>query len=414
MILPLADMEPIGPFAEPRPSMRGRYLIRDAKKAVAMALIDAGLSLLPRRAGPMPTSPKRILLADWGHLGDVLTTMGAIRALRERYPAATIGMIVGSWGRPAIAATGLVDELHIVDHWRINRSVLSIEEKHKRHRETQAAALTEIRLAGYDLAIDFYPFFPAAHPLFWQAGVRARIGYTSAGFGSLLTHPVRWPDEPAPFADQYRVLLDRVDPLHPFAPGTLRPVRARDTLVPLPEDLRKGTEDQRYVVFHPGAGAAYKDWGVEKWRALLKRLSASHPQLRLVLTGAGAGEMAIAGDLATSASGILSLAGKVNWEEFISVIAGADLVICPDTATGHAAALFNVPIVSIFTGTNSAAQWAPYGKRVEVLLRPMVCAPCNRAGCAAMACVREVEVEAVWQAAVRQLTRSLTYTDPHG
>ena len=41
MILPLANLEPIGPFAEPRPSMRGRYLIRDPRKARAIGAMDA-------------------------------------------------------------------------------------------------------------------------------------------------------------------------------------------------------------------------------------------------------------------------------------------------------------------------------------------------------------------------------------
>ena len=414
MILPLAHLPPIGPFAIPLPSMRGRYLIRNALKARAVGAFDAALSLVPQRQSVVPEPLERILLANWGHLGDVITTFGAIAALRTRYPGVRIGMIVGSWGRAAIEATGLVDELHVIDHWGLNRSALPAKTKRARYRETRAAALRAIRAADYQVGIDFYPFFPVAHPLFRFASIPVRIGYTSGGFGPLLTHPVRWSDAAHPIADQYRALLNRLDPAYPFAPAALRPHRHRATLAPRPAEL-DGLRD--YIVLHPGAGAAYKDWGVEKWRALalaLRTVNSALPlPLPLVVTGAGAGETAIAAALATAAPGIVPLAGRVDWEGFVAAVAGAKLVICPDTATGHVAALFDVPVISIFTGVNNAAQWSPYGDAVQVLVRPVLCAPCNR-GCDVMACIRDVEVDQVFEAARRRLQDGPVGANPVG
>lgn len=393
MILPLADKNPIGPFAEPRPSMRGRYLIRNPQKAHAIAAMDAALSLVPRKKAPLPDRPQRILVANWGHLGDVTTTFGAITRLRNCYPGARIGMIVGSWGRPAISDTGLVDDLHVVDHWGLNRASLSKGEKQARYRETRAAALQAISAARYELAIDLYPFFPPAHPLFYRAGIPTRIGFVSGGFGPLLTHAVGWPDADRPIADQYGVLLDilKCDPsaLH----DDLRPHRSRAELAALPAEIARLTP---YVVLHPGAGAAHKDWGFEKWRDLLARLRSAYPGLGLVVTGAGEGEAAVAEALAATTSDVVSMVGRANWSSFVRILADATLVICPDTVTGHVAALFDVPTISIFTGTNNASQWRPYSNRAHVLVRPVLCSPCNlNAGCEAMACIRDVSVEEV-------------------
>jgi ADP-heptose:LPS heptosyltransferase len=400
MILPLADLEPIGPFAEPRPNMRGRYLIRNAKKAAAMAVIDAVLSVMPRRTGQAPANPKRILVANWAHLGDVTTTIGALRALRHRYPDAQIGMLVGSWGRIAIDGVGLVDRIHVVDHPMLNRADVPRAEKQQRYRETKAVALNEMRAAGYDIGIDLFAFFPPAHPLFRQAGIPVRVGYISGGLGPLLTHPVRWSDEERPMADQYRDLLDQLDPATPFDPALFRPYRDRTTLAPLPLEI---ADIGRYIVIHPGAGAATRHWGTERWAAVMGRLGVDAPDYRLVLTGSGAADIAIAEELSAQFPKAVNLAGRANWEAFVRTLADAALVVCPDTATGHVAGLFSIPTVVIFTGTNSPAKWAPYNEQVRILVRPVTCAPCNRWGCEVMACFRGVLPEAVAEAALQAL-----------
>lgn len=400
MIFPLADLPPTGPYAEPRPSMRGRYLMRDAKKATAMTMVDAALSLVAGRGGAVPSAPRNILVANWAHLGDVIISLGVLSALRQRYPEAAIGVVVGSWGRAAVAATGLADRLHVIDHWRLNRSDKLVAEKRAQYKRTREEAMREIAGVGYDIAIDLQPFFPPAHLLFRAAGIPVRVGFTSSGFGALLTHPCAWHDDDRPLADHYRTLLDVLDPARPFAPADLRPRRDPATLVPLPAEIDIA---RPYIVLHPGAGIAFKDWGIDRWAALVTRLRTEWPGVTLVLTGAGAGEAATTRTLAAAAPGMVDMAGRAGWEEFVSIVAHAALVICPDTATGHVAALFDVPVVSLFTGTNKAGQWRPYSDNGRVLVRPVRCAPCNRAGCEVMACVRDIPVEAVVSAAAELL-----------
>lgn len=382
MILPLANQAPIGPIAEPQRSMHGRYRINHPLKLMAMRFMDALLTAIPRRRTVVSEVPQRILVSNWAHLGDVITSFGALRALRDRYPEAQIGMIVGSWGKAAIERTGLVDDIHVIDHWALNRSGLSKWAKHAQYRRTRASALRDIRAIGYQAAIDLFAVFPPAHPLFFRAKIPIRIGYISSGFGPLLTHPVRWNDEERPMADQYRDLIDRFDPTHPFAPALFKPYRDRSTLAPLPSDVAGAG---RYIVIHPGAGSPTRHWGLERWRALIAHLIADAGNYRLVLTGAGSDDVAIATDLAQF-SGTINMAGRASWEEFVRIVADAALVICPDTATGHVAALFEVPTIVIFTGTNSAVKWGPYNDRAQILTRPVLCAPCNTRGCSAMAC----------------------------
>lgn len=389
--LPAADP---GPFAEPLPHVRDGYTIRSAPKRRVIAAMDRLLSLLPVRRRPAPTEPQRILLANWAHLGDVTTTLGAVRLLRERFPAARIDMLVSSGGRSAATMSGLIDHFHVVDHWRLSRAPGSSWEKWKRYAAQSRAVVRAIAAIRYDIAIDFYFYFPAAHPLFYRAGIPVRVGFASTGFGPLLTHPVAWHDQDRPIADHYAALLAAAWPDLPLPGGALRPRLPRSNVPALPEAV---AASGRYLVVHTGAGAAFKDWGIDRWHALLATLRET-PEFRdraVVLTGAGAAETETAAKLHAAAPWTIDMAGRANWEAFVAIVAHADAVICPDTVTSHVAAELDKPVVSIFTGANNPHHWGPYADRARVLVQDVACAPCYRVGCAAMACIRGVSVESV-------------------
>jgi ADP-heptose:LPS heptosyltransferase len=55
--------------------------------------------------------------------------------------------------------------------------------------------------------------------------------------------------------------------------------------------------------------------------------------------------------------------------------------------TAHLAARFDTPVLAIFTGANDPHQWGPYSRVGHVMVQDVACAPCNRPGCAAMACI---------------------------
>ena len=385
--------------------MRDGYLIRAPNKVRAFKAMDAALSLLPITQHAVPMAPAQILVANWAHLGDVTTTMGAIRTLREWFPAVRIGMIVGSWGKVAAVGPGLVDAVHVIDHPVLNRSDMTRGKKLRRYAATRMEAMRDIRGARYDVGIDFFPFFPPAHPLFYQAGIPVRVGFDSGGFGPLLTHRVAWPDEDLPMAEHYRHLISGAWPDRMLPAGSMRPRMDENRLVPLPPTL---ADVSGYIVLHPGAGAPTRNWGPERWIGLLDLLreDAVTTGRKVVITGAGARDEEIAASLATAAPWAINLAGKLSWDQFVATIARADIVVCPDTVTSHIAALFDRPLVCLFTGTVKASQWGPYAGNATILIQDVACAPCNRWGCDAMACIRETTPDQVIRAMRQTLARS--------
>jgi ADP-heptose:LPS heptosyltransferase len=365
--------------------MRGRYLIRSARSAVAVGAVDAILRFLPKRSGDLQRPVRRILVANWAHLGDVLLTLPAIVAIRNTYPDAYVGMIVGSWAEIAIRELQLIDQVHVIDHWFLNRNGVG---RVARYRRTCSRALPAIRAARYQVGIDFYPFFAPAHPLFYRCGIPCRVGFDSGGFGPLLTHPVRWLDKDRSISDYARDLVKVVLPdirdwkwRYPLRNG--RPAAVEAAARP-------------YIVVHPGAGSRVKDWGEGNWRDLIVRLKQQGH--RIVLTGAGAYEEALAERITAGDDSTVNLVGKTDWEGFVSTVAGADALICPDSSAAHVGGLFEIPTVAIFTGTNNPAQWGPCNPYARLLVKQLACAPCYRPGCSAMACIRGVTVDEVLNA----------------
>jgi ADP-heptose:LPS heptosyltransferase len=388
--------------------MRGRYLIRNPVSNAAIALVDGTLAAFVRRAeGAGRPRVRRILLANTAHLGDVVIASSLLPVVRARFPEARVGLLVGSWSRALLEGHPEVEWIHTMDHWRLNRSGERPLAKLKRHARTRRAALAEIREIGYDAAIDLSPYFPNAVPLLWRAGIPVRVGYTSGGFGPLLSHPTEWRDESRHVAESQLALLDRIS--RPSR-GERAPTPSLPPLDPfgLAETTRRlesaSIEPGSFVVLHMGTGLKIKEWPAEKWRSLAEALS--QEGLPLVFTGAGEAETLAAEQVARGLSPVLNLCGRVGWKGYLAALASAKLVICIDSVAAHAAAAVRTPCVTITTGMNNIHYWRPQSERALVVTRDVPCAPCHRSrGCAHMECVRGIGVDEVMGAAHRLLGR---------
>lgn len=107
---------------------------------------------------------------------------------------------------------------------------------------------------------------------------------------------------------------------------------------------------------------------------------------RLVLTGSPA-ESALTRGICQAAAagpgpGPVDLGGRTSLPVLAAVLAGADVVVAPNTGVAHLAAAVGAPVVSLFAPVVPAARWAPYGVPAIALGRQD--APC--AGTRARVC----------------------------
>ncbi len=162
-----------------------------------------------------------------------------------------------------------------------------------------------------------------------------------------------------------------------------------------------------YVVVHPGASVPARAWSPEKNADLVDALLATG---RMVVVTGGPGEDPLTGAVARGPRpDVVDLGGRTDLATLAAVLAGADVVVAPNTGPAHLAAAVGTPVVSLFAPTVPAARWRPWGVP-HVLLgdQEIVCAGCRAKTCPVPGhpCLEAVPVDDV-VAAVAALERSL-------
>lgn len=323
------------------------YAFKKRSAWLAAWCIDTCLRLwlTPCKAA-LPEKVEKILVCNAGHLGDIVLSTAALRPLKEAFPQAEIGFLGGSWTRELLENHPLIDRIHIVDHWKANRSQESLIAKWTRYRKQYRETAREIQEARYDLAIDLRFHYPTFAPVLWKAKVPCRIGYNSAGFGPLLTHSHPWVQRSSPVVECFRDLLPC------FSSPSLRPYLA---------ELSKQRE--HFLILHMGCGDLRRSWPFEKWASLTSKLVSKGYEL--VLTGAGEKEAFAADALAEQFSSCKNLCNKLSLQEFFSLVAKAELLIGVESFAGHVAAAFETPSVLFYY--NMGETWKPMSSKAHVL-----------------------------------------------
>jgi ADP-heptose:LPS heptosyltransferase len=316
-------------------------------------------------------APGGILAVRPDGLGDVLLTGPAVRALAAGGRA--VSFLAGPAGTEAAAllpgvtrvlaeALPWIDpEPAAVERGQIRRVVRAV----RRVRPAEAVIFTSFHQSPLPTAL-----------VLRMAGV-GRVSAISEDYpGSLLDvrHQV---DADIPEARR-NLSLARAAGFRspPGDPGTLA------LTGPLP-DTRSLTGGGRYIVLHPGASVPARRPSAARTAVLITALADAG--YRVLVTGS-ADERELAGrdpaGRAHRVDRVVNLCGRTDLPRLASVLAGADVVVAPNTGAAHLAAAVGTPVVSLFAPVVSAARWAPYG--VPAVLLGDQSAPC--AGSRARAC----------------------------
>jgi hypothetical protein len=202
------------------------------------------------------------------------------------------------------------------------------------------ATLAPLRAAGpFGLAL-----VPGDNRLSWLA--RALGADWIVAFAGDSPRYKDWPvDELRPYPATPQAWGDLVAGLIDGPPPS--PYRVADW--PAPRAVPVAPPAGAYCVLHAGASTPLKQWPAARWRRLGERLAARG---FAVVLSAGPGEGALL-DAIDPDRGWPRHPGTLSLAQLWHFIAGAALVVCPDTGIAHLARLTGVPTVALF-GPGSA------------------------------------------------------------
>jgi len=106
---------------------------------------------------------------------------------------------------------------------------------------------------------------------------------------------------------------------------------------------------------------------------LMKRLIAELDRAnryKLLLFGGGKKEIPVLKEWASLFPNAICAAGEFSFEKEIELIANLDLMLSMDSGNGHLAAMFRIPVISLWGSTHPYAGFAPFGQPGENQLTP--------------------------------------------
>ena len=386
-------------FGKRRREMTGSYRARNPMLIGALIAADGIAKLLAKREKEeFGNRPLRILIANWGHLGDVVAILPLLKFLETHPRVQELGVLVGSWSRQVLESSDIAARIHVADHWALDRSNKSAFHKFKNYVARYPSLVNELSQCHYDMSIDTFSSFPSTHGITWSASIPRRVGFQSGGLGPCLTDPFEWiPDDRSMLSHQLELLEPLLGESHPKSlpasyPGFWSKARKHMSDV--------GTKP--YIVIHMGPQDT-RGWVPERWLSIAAALK--DQGYDIVATGGPGKESEVARALRDKIS-FRDLTGRLSWGQFVATLANATAIVSVDSVTGHVAACFGVPTVILAAGRQRINLWRPNNSDAVMLTHPVACAPCHRTnGCAAMACVRRIESSDVLSSLQRIINR---------
>jgi len=212
----------------------------------------------------MDFNPRNILIIDFGQLGDVVMSLPALRAIREKFPQARITVAAGTPSSQIVELSGHADEVIAVDRVALRDGFIPVSILRIYN------VVKDIRRRQFDFIIDLHSF-SETNLMGFLSGAPTRLFARRPG-RSLDVLANFSPKPPIDRNDPDQHLVDRyLDVLKPLG---LDNVARTPTMTPRAEDNRavsaflkkaRAESGTPLVGLFPGAGHPGRAWPVDRW-----------------------------------------------------------------------------------------------------------------------------------------------------
>jgi heptosyltransferase-2 len=311
---------------------------------------------------------ERILVRATNWVGDAVMSLPALRALREKFPAAKISILAKPWVADLYGREPFCDEMipytagDLKSKWAAGRVLVP---------------------RRFDCAILLQNAFEAAAVAF-AARIPDRIGYARDGRSLLLTRAIPVPRKgeiPPHERFYYLELLRRA--------GIIDTLPASDAIRLEGAAAAKQAGVGRFralglgdTVIGISPGAAYgsaKRWLPERFAETAIRL-AGELNASVAIFGSKS-ERDLCEKVRTLITApVKNFAGETSLAEFIQFTAACRIYLTNDSGAMHIASALGVPTVAIFGATNHVTT-GPTGPLARIVREDVECSPCLRREC---------------------------------
>lgn len=301
--------------------------------------------------------PRNILVINFGQIGDVVLSLPALKAVRERFPAARITAMIGKSGAEIVELSGFVDEKIVVDRVRLRdgKKLNSIREI--------LQIVKDARRRKFDFVIDLHSLYET-NLLGFLSGAKHRL-YANRENRSL-DFLARF--EPSPpredkslhLTDHY---LNTLEPLGVKAAPRSVEVRPRRQDAEKISALFQPFGGKKLIGLFPGAGNASRRWALENFAETARRLQSENLQTIVFL---GPEEADLRETVEEKFPGETLIVDKLSLLEFVAALSKLSVLISNDTGAIHLAAIAGIRIVLVMD-KNAPTTYLPLTEKIRVV-----------------------------------------------
>jgi lipopolysaccharide heptosyltransferase II len=342
---------------------------------------------------------RRVLAVRLDALGDVVMTTAAFRAIRATLPTVHLALLTSPAAAPLGRLLPEIDETIAYDAPWMKATGLRSDAR------PDIEIIERLRAERFDGAIIFTVHtqnpLPAAL-LCHFAGIPLRLAHCRENPYQLLSDWIPEPEPDEPLRHEVRRQLDLVAAAGFEARDEHLSVRVPDTASRRVRDRLGELGIGRiapWAVIHAGASAPSRRYPAERFAGVAERLARDHGW-HIVFTGSADEAPLINAIRASMESPSISLAGSLELDELVALLAVAPLLISNNTGPVHLAAAVGTPVVDLYALTNF--QHTPWAVPARVLSHDVPCRGCRKSTCPMghHLCLRGVSVEEVVAAAL--------------
>ncbi|HMS54584.1 MAG TPA: glycosyltransferase family 9 protein [Fimbriimonadaceae bacterium] len=277
----------------------------------------------------------KALVVRYSAIGDCVMAAHAVSALRRRHPDWHIAWAVDADVAPVIET-----------EWLVNQRIDVPRREWKRRKASafeQIRYYLNLRQHQFDYGFDLQGHSKTGVCL-RLSGAKKRwsIGYTDP-FARLLNPSM-------PF-DRSRHLVEQ---FHEFLENCVGVAKDLSPIMPqLPPPV---LDSKRLITIHTGAGAVWKQWPLERWVQVAAGLK--ERGFTVAFLG-GPGDP-------SPADAEHNFVDQLSLVESMAMTAGSSYHLSGDTGSGHVAAAYGVPVVTLF-GRTDPTKTGPYTEKKRFL-----------------------------------------------
>lgn len=303
-----------------------------------------------------------LVIRQQNQMGDMMLAIPALRAVRETYPGARIGVLTSTLNRGVLENSPYVDDVFTY---------------RKRRPSGTPGLIHALRARRFDLAIVLHTvsFSFTSLALAVLSGAKVRIGSTSRGIGDSLTGTWLNLTLPLPSDAELARMNEAEHNLYPLRAAGITTDDIAPRLVPGPESetwaegaaKASWPEGTLRLAVHPGAGKLQNIWPAERFASVVNALRARH-RLSLVVVEGPADADAVRAFEAIADVPATVVRGR-SILDVAALLRRADLVLCNDTGVMHVAAAAGATVLAVF-GPTDPFRWAPRNPGLHVVRAP--------------------------------------------